>query len=670
MPGKQDIQAGKAFIELGIKDTYTAGLKAASANLKSFGAGMATVGAAIAGAGVAITAPLLGALQHFADVGGALDDMSQRTGISAAALAELGHAADMSGTNIEGVEKGIIKMQKTLGEAAEGSAAARDAIHGLGLSMEDLQGMSPDEQFEKLATTIAAIEDPTEKATAAMSVFGKSGTSLIPLFNDIERLREEARNLGLAPDDKTVQAAAELGDAFDRVKASVGAVVFQIGSALASSATKAADLITSVVVSVNGWVRENKALITTVAAVGVGLIAAGAAIAGVGLAISAAGIAIGGLATAIGVLGTVVGAVLSPFGLIVAAVAGGVAAWMAWTESGQDAAAGIATVFGDLADTFSTTFGGIKDALSGGELMLAAQIAMAGLNVAWQTGLNAINEATGGAVDWLRDAFDSVYSSITFATENWRIIMQTAFQSAGLAVVTFANETIHFLTVAIPGYLKWFADNWRDVFTDVVNLTQTVATNIWSNLKSLWEGIKGLFNGEGFKFEWTPLTEGFESAIKELPKIAEREIGPLEQQMRDRLAELSDELATAADAHDKQWQADHPRRTQAQALGGAREELAALTKRAADAADAKAKEDDDRKKKAGEAGEFKASGKEVIATFSAAALAAQGGGGSPEVDELRKLRQDQAAQHRQDAEDRKNARIAARTELRQLLSAK
>src|SRR4051812_28217666 len=108
MPGRSDIMAGKAWVALGLKDAgFSAGLKAGGEKLKSFGAGMATIGAAIAAAGVAITAPLLGALNHFADVGGALDDMSQRTGISAQALSELGYAADFSGSSLEGVEKGI-----------------------------------------------------------------------------------------------------------------------------------------------------------------------------------------------------------------------------------------------------------------------------------------------------------------------------------------------------------------------------------------------------------------------------------------------------------------------------------------------------------------------------------------------------------------------------------
>ena len=40
--------------------------------------------------------------------------------------------------------------------------------------------MRPEEQFKYLADRIAAIENPTQKAAAAMAVFGKSGTALLP----------------------------------------------------------------------------------------------------------------------------------------------------------------------------------------------------------------------------------------------------------------------------------------------------------------------------------------------------------------------------------------------------------------------------------------------------------------------------------------------------------
>ena len=152
--------------------------------------------------------------------------------------------------------------------------------------------------------------------------------------------------------------------------------------------------------------------------------------------------------------------------------------------------------------------------------------------------LNLVTSTLGAAWEYARSVTDTAVKAMSFAIINWEAILKTAVVGSQYVVVRFANETVHFFTEVIPATLAWFRDNWRDIFTDVVNFTATVAGNIWTNLKNLWEAIKGLFSGDGFSFEWTGLTEGFESAVKELPNIAEREIGPLEKSLRDQLDDV------------------------------------------------------------------------------------------------------------------------------------
>ncbi len=86
------------------------------------------------------------------------------------------------------------------------------------------------------------------------------------------------------------------------------------------------------------------------------------------------------------------------------------------------------------------------------------------------------------------------------------------------------------------------------MFTDVVNFTETVATNIWTNLSNLWDAIIGLFNGEGFNFKWTGLTEGFRSVVTELPKIAARQIGPIESGLGQDMESISNSVGQSFDS--------------------------------------------------------------------------------------------------------------------------
>ena len=124
MADTRGIRAGRAFVELGVSDKLSAGLKAAQKKLEAFGAGLRSIGTKMAGIGVAAITALLGTAKAFSDTGDVLDKMSQRTGVSVEALSELGYAADLSGTDMETLENGLRVMQKSLVEAAKGSQGA------------------------------------------------------------------------------------------------------------------------------------------------------------------------------------------------------------------------------------------------------------------------------------------------------------------------------------------------------------------------------------------------------------------------------------------------------------------------------------------------------------------------------------------------------------------
>ena len=69
MADTHGIRAGKAFVELGVSDKLSSGLKAAQKKLEAFGEGLKSVGMKLAGLGGAAVTGLLGAVKHFADAG-------------------------------------------------------------------------------------------------------------------------------------------------------------------------------------------------------------------------------------------------------------------------------------------------------------------------------------------------------------------------------------------------------------------------------------------------------------------------------------------------------------------------------------------------------------------------------------------------------------------------
>ncbi len=83
------------------------------------------------------------------------------------------------------------------------------------------------------------------------------------------------------------------------------------------------------------------------------------------------------------------------------------------------------------------------------------------------------------------------------------------------------------ILLSIPTIFKWFGDNWKNVLTNMWNAYKAYATNLFTNFKNLFTSIWSWIKGNGFDFTFTPLLEGFESTLAELPKIAKRSITPL-----------------------------------------------------------------------------------------------------------------------------------------------
>jgi hypothetical protein len=398
----QQIRAGKASIELGVQDKLQAGLKLARQRLDNFAKSAAKVGGGLVAAGAAITAPLAASVKVFADVGDQLDKMAARTGMSVENLSALGFAANRSGTDLESIEKASRKLSQNFGELATGSAAAQQKFGALGLSLEDLQGKSPDQMLDVVFSRLARIEDPALRAAMAMEIFGKSGANILPMLSagmeGLEGMRQEASALGLVMSRDAATSAAAITDAMGDFWATVKGVSVQLGAAVAGPLTTFFRAASHVVASVSQWIGNNQELIQIIGAVGLALTAAGAAILGVAGTATALSFALGGVGTAIAAAGAVIGAMLSPVGLVLGAVAGVAAALLMWTDVLDPVIDYLTDGFNWLVGLVQQTIGGISDALMAGDIGLAAQIGFAGLKLAATTALESVLGIFGSSI--------------------------------------------------------------------------------------------------------------------------------------------------------------------------------------------------------------------------------------------------------------------------------
>lgn len=257
-------QAGAIVSQLKLdRKNFSASIKGAGGEVKGFGGMVQRNSASLKKMGLAITA--LGAIaavtftkmvKKYVEVGDMIDKMSKRTGFSAVTLSELAHAAEISGADITALEKGVKKMSKSIVDASYGLETYLRVFRGLGLEVEDLMALSPEEQFMKIGNAIADMESDTLRTAAAVDVFGRSGTMLIPLFKEgsegIQKLREEAHKLGIVFDEEAAAKAAKLKDAQTNLKSAFQGLGFALASEFIPILTSVTDTFTGMVIDMRG----------------------------------------------------------------------------------------------------------------------------------------------------------------------------------------------------------------------------------------------------------------------------------------------------------------------------------------------------------------------------------------------------------------------------------
>lgn len=520
------IKAGRAFVEIFADDSkLVRGLRSTEKKVRAFGKGLQEFGKEVFAAGSAVVAPLVGAAVAFAEVGHDMAEMAARTGISVEALSELGFAAEMSGADIESLERGIRKMQRFLVEAAMGSGAAQENLALLGLTLQELDGLSPDEQFKRIADRIATIKDPTIRAAMAMEVFGRNGTQLLPMMAQgavgIERLQEEARGLGLTMSTETATAAEGFMEQLKVMWKVLKAGTRAIGSALVPILSAAAQRLTKTAVTVSNWIKQNKELVAMVFKVAVAVAVGGAAIMALGLVFVGLAKVIGVVVTSIGVVGAVfqgMGAVLaalvSPIGLVISAVVGLGAAVLYVTGAGGAALGWLAGQFQTLKDEAMAAYGGIADALAAGDISLAARILWLTLKMEWQKGTNALLGC------W-----------VAFKDRFWSLIDDAVY--GGQVVWTNFVYGLQALWAKLVGFLR---STWARFTSWHARTVETTAN--W--IAKRWIDLQGLFDSSiNVEVAKKSIDEQSADRFKEIDTQEQADLADIDRRRQESLASIS-----------------------------------------------------------------------------------------------------------------------------------
>jgi hypothetical protein len=505
------VRQGKVYVEIGAdpKKLFAA-LGTINKRMGQLGSSMMSIGSRLMAAGSAITAPIAGAAAAFSEVGDAVQKMAARTGLSTEAVSAFGFAAGQSGTDIGTLEKGIRTMQRTLDTASQGGKAAAKAFERLGVDVNALKQLSPEDQFLALSDALAQVQDPGERAALAMAVFGRAGTALLPMLEDgaggIRALMQQAEQLGIVMDQETADSAARLNDSIGELMTALKAVTVTVGAAVAPAMAGLSSSIAILVGQVSRYISENKVFVQQALAVGAAMVAVGGTLTAAGFAVktlstgvaalvsplvstvkvayqlaasfvsAAAGAVLYGvkttvaaatslaawvaanapLAIAVGLLGAVAGAAIyaaGGFGQIASAIGG------AFVDAGNNAMG----VLRDLGATATATFDGVYQELAAGNLAGAMDILWLGLQAGWARGVEALMGQVDSWVATFQNTWTYLGAQVAGEWEGmWSYVVQSANTFGAILKGAFDN-VINFILASWDAMESAVRKSWNYV---------------------------------------------------------------------------------------------------------------------------------------------------------------------------------------------------------------
>lgn len=270
------IQAGDIVYDIkGDTKQLQASLTKAKGGLQSLMPSMRQVGVGLTAMGAAGALIGFKLVTGFAKTGDAIQKMALRTGFSTEELSRLSHAANLSGTSLEGMEKGLRNMTMVIGEASKGTTEYQDKISDLGLSWEDLASQTPEEQFNTILVALAGMEDPTMRATAAMDIFGtRIGTQLLPMLaNGVAGLEEMKASTKQIFTQEDADKAAAFEDAMENVRDAFGALAMELAPILIDTILPMIDGLVKGAGAAAEWAKENPGLTKTITLLAAGFTA-------------------------------------------------------------------------------------------------------------------------------------------------------------------------------------------------------------------------------------------------------------------------------------------------------------------------------------------------------------------------------------------------------------
>ena len=196
------------------------------------GAGLAA-GAGVAAAGIAVAGKkVIDFANDVSAAGDEIDKMSQKIGISTDAYQEWSYVFERSGADVNNLQTGMKTLSGVITDAANGSESAASKLSAIGVSLEEINGLSQEDQLSLVISRLQEMGEGSERTAAATDLLGRSATDMAAVLNmtaeDTQALIDEAHEYGMVMSEDAVASSAAYQDSLTKLQGTLGGLKNQL----------------------------------------------------------------------------------------------------------------------------------------------------------------------------------------------------------------------------------------------------------------------------------------------------------------------------------------------------------------------------------------------------------------------------------------------------------
>lgn len=436
--------------------------------------------------------------KYSAPIAGTLGYSVEDTAVAIGLMANAGIKGSQAGTALR---SGLTRLASPTKEVMNGMSM-------LGLSIEDVQGLSLDETLSTFRVAFANL-DGTQKAQAASMIFGKNAMSgMLAIINASEKDYNSLSDAIYNADGTAEKMAATMQDnlagQLKILQSALEELAISFGELLMPAVRKAVDILTKLVNGLNALPGPVKGIIAGIglfiAALAPVLMIVGKLIWSIGTIMTKGPLIVGGITKIVGIFtGTLIPAitaVVSAIGIVPiaigAVIAGLVLLWKKcdWFREGvisiwETIKESTVAIWNGIKEFFVNLWQGISESWTSTWTEITSFLSefLSGFIEGVKTTWKDIKDFFANLWNGLSEGWNSIWTSITtFLTESWNTFIEGAkslWQSLG-----------EFFTSLWTGIQTTFTNIWAAIST----ITTEVFTAVGEFIKTTWEGIKTLIS--------------------------------------------------------------------------------------------------------------------------------------------------------------------------------